>query len=128
MWTSVLFSLPILTLATGTQQDLDWPELWLYYSTNLWVDENIARLEEVWQCDVRAGYRKVLLTDSKFSKLGDMDERYFRNIDRVKRLAGELKLEIVPALFSIGYSNNLLWHDPNLAEGLPVRDSLFVVK
>ena len=38
-----------------------------------------------------------------------------------------LKLEIVPALFNIEYSNNLLWHDPNLAEGLPVKDALFVV-
>ena len=27
----------------------------------------------------------------------------------------------------MGYSNDMLWHDPNLAEGLPVRDSLFVV-
>ena len=104
------------------------PELWLYYSTNLWVDENLTRLEEVWRRAAKSGYRKVLLTDSKFSKLGDMDERYFRNIERVKKLAAELRIEIVPALFSIGYSNDLLWHDPNLAEGLPVRDSLFVVK
>src|ERR1043166_2466331 len=57
-----------------------------------------------------------------------MDGRYFRNIERVKKIAAELKLEIVPALFSIGYSNDLLWHDPNLIEAMPVRDALFVVQ
>jgi hypothetical protein len=43
-------------------------------------------------------------------------------------MAADLKLEIIPALFSIGYSGNMLWHDPNLAEALPVKDALFVVK
>jgi len=38
-----------------------------------------------------------------------------------------LKLEIVPALFNRVIPNNLLWHDPNLAEGLRVKDALFVV-
>jgi hypothetical protein len=56
-----------------------------------------------------------------------MSKPYMSNIDRVKQIAKDLKLEIVPALFNIGYSNNLLWHDPNLAEGLPVKDALFVV-
>jgi hypothetical protein len=70
----------------------------------------------------------VLLADSKFSRLGEMDAHYFRNIERVKKLAADNHLEIVPALFSIGYSNDLLSHDPNLIEGLPVRDALFVVK
>jgi len=77
------------------------------------------------------GYTKILLTDSKFAKLGDlggMEKQYFGNVEKAKKLAGELKLELVPAMFDIGYSNNMLWHDPNLAEGLPVKDSLFVVK
>ena len=37
-------------------------------------------------------------------------------------------IEIVPGVFSIGYSNDLLGADPNLAEGMPVKDALFVVK
>src|SRR5207302_4420733 len=37
-------------------------------------------------------------------------------------------MEIVPSLFAVGYSNDMLWHDPNLAEGLPVKDQAFVVK
>ena len=33
----------------------------------------------------------------------------------------------MPGVFPVGYSNDLLWHDPNLAEGLPVNDTPFVV-
>ena len=100
---------------------------WFYYAQNLWVDKNIDDLEAVFRRAAKAGYTQVLLTDSKFAKLGDMDARYFANIDRVKKLAAELHLEIVPALFPIGYSNDVLWHDPNLIEALPVRDALLVV-
>src|SRR5205085_2428506 len=103
-------------------------ERWVYCAQNLWVDKNIDELELLFRRAAQAGYTHVLLTDSKFSKLGDMDARYFRNVERVKKLAAELRLEIVPAVFSIGYSNDLLWHDPNLIEALPVRAALFVVK
>src|SRR2546421_3328376 len=100
---------------------------WVYCAQNLWVDRNIEQLEALFQRAAKAGYTHVLLTDSKFGKLGDMDARYFRNIERVKKAAADAHLEIVPALFSIGYSNDLLWHDPNLIEALPVIDASFVV-
>src|SRR2546425_657889 len=103
-------------------------ERWVYCARNLWVDKNIDELETLLRRAAKAGYTHVLLSDSKFAKLGDMDERYFRNIERVKKLAAELKLEIIPAVFPIGYSNDLLWHDPNLIEALPVRDALFMVR
>src|ERR1043165_8159319 len=102
-------------------------ERWIYCAQNLWVDKNITELEALFQRAGKAGYTHVLLTDSKFSKLGDMDARYFRNVERIKKAAAEAHLEIVPALFSVGYSNDLLWHDPNLIEALPVKDAPFVV-
>lgn len=118
----------LLLLVLASAPAPERPELWLYYSANLWVEKNVDRLEEVWRRAAKAGYTKVLLADSKFAKLGDMDKRYFAAVERVKRLAAELKIEIVPALFHVGYSNSMLWHDPNLAEGLPVKDALFVVQ
>jgi hypothetical protein len=103
-------------------------ERWLYCSQNLWVDKNIDTLERLMNRAAKAGYTRVLLSDSKFAKLEEMDARYFHNVDRIKGLAAELRLEIVPALFPVGYSNDLLWHDPNLIEALPVREALFVVR
>jgi len=37
-------------------------------------------------------------------------------------------LRLVPAVFPVGYSNELLAQNPNLAEGLPVRNALFEVR
>jgi hypothetical protein len=107
-------------------------ERWLYHSTNLLVGKNIDALETLWRRASAAGYTHVLLADSKFSRLEEMASgnypNYFKHIDRVKRIAAETKLEIVPALFSIGYSNDLLAHDPNLIEALPVKELPLVVQ
>jgi len=100
-------------------------ELWLYYPNNFQANENNQKLEAIWRRAAKAGYTKILLTDSKFAKLGDlggMERQYFSNVEKAKKLAAELKIELVPTMFDIGYSNNMLWHDPNLAEGLPVKE------
>ena len=101
---------------------------WMYCAQNLWVDKNIDTLEALFRRAAKAGYTHVLLTDSKFSRLQEMDAHYFRNVERLKRVARELNLEIVPAIFPIGYSNDLLSHNPNLIEALPVTNALFVVQ
>ena len=119
----LILGLGLLLLPAG----LAAPPLWFYYAQNLWVDKNLDDLEATWRRAAKAGYTHVVLTDSKFGKLGEMDARYFRNIDRVKALAAELKLEIIPVVFPVGYSNDLLWHDPNLIEALPVRDVPLVI-
>jgi hypothetical protein len=37
-------------------------------------------------------------------------------------------LDLIPAVFSVGYGGGILAHDRNLAEGLPVEDAPFLVK
>lgn len=104
---------------------------WVYITTNHQVDSAIDDLEKIMRRAAAAGYTGIQLNDSKFSKLDDlggMEQHYFKNVERVKKLAKELNLELIPGLFSIGYSNDLLWHNPNLAEGLPVIDAPFEVK
>jgi hypothetical protein len=106
-------------------------ELWLYQAANLQVEKNVDALEALWRRAAAAGYTHVLLTDSKFARLGDlggMEKVYFGHVARVRRLAEELKLTVVPALYHVGWSNSMLWHNPNLAEGLPVKDQPFVVR
>ena len=103
-------------------------EKWFYYPTNLAVDKNIDQLEVIWQRAAAAGYTHVLLADSKFSRLGDMDARYFKNVERVKSIAAKLKIEITPAIFPVGYSNDILSRDPNLVEGPPAKDVPLVVQ
>lgn len=105
-------------------------ELWMYQQTNLLRDENIDAAEKLWERAAKAGYTHILLADSKFARLGDLGantDTYFAHLQRLRATAKRLNLQVVPACFGIGYSNELLWHDPNLAEGLPVQGALFVV-
>ena len=120
--------LSLLCAAPASGQSTSGRELWLYYPTNLQVAENVDKLESIWARAAKAGYTHVLLADSKFAKLGDVPDHYFKNLERTKQIAARLKLKLVPAVFHVGYSNDILWHDPNLAEGLPVKNALFVVK
>jgi hypothetical protein len=100
---------------------------WLYYSVNLWVDSNITTLSNVLTRASQSGYTHLLLSDSKFCQLATMDAHYFANVNAVKNLAASLGIEIVPAVFPIGYSNDILFQNPNLIEAMPVTNSLLVV-
>jgi len=127
---SPLFALFVLLSLSfcSPGQSVDLHERWIYYSTNLAVDKNVDALESVMISGAKAGYNGVVLSDSKFGRLGDMERHYFQNIDRVKSIAAGNKMQIIPCVFPVGYSESMLAHDPNLAEGLPVRDALYIVK
>jgi hypothetical protein len=103
-------------------------ERWVYASFNLLVPEQVERLSGLMREAASLGYTHILLTDSKFSRLHEMFDRYFQHVAHVRELAAELGLKLIPALFPLGYSNSLLARDPNLAEGLPVRGALFEVR
>jgi hypothetical protein len=106
----------------------DSDERWIYASKNLQIDASVGEIEQLLKRGKAAGYTHMMLADSKFSRLGDVIDRYFVNARRVKDLAKEHGIEIVPAIFSVGYSNDLLFHDPNLIEALPVVDVPMVVR
>lgn len=101
---------------------------WFYSATNLQVDKNADELIGLIQRAEKAGYNGLMLADYKFNILGRVPDRYFGNAARVREAAEKAKIEIIPAIFSIGYSSGLLAHDPNLAEGVPVRGAPFVVR
>jgi hypothetical protein len=117
-----------LLCSTGLSSAAEPPQKWIYRATNLLVEKNVDELDALLARGRAAGYTHALLADSKFSRLTEMDARYFKNVERVKQAAARHQIEVVPALFSIGYSNDLLGRDPNLIEALPVRDLPLVVK
>ena len=120
----VILGLSITALAQASELR----ERWIYYSSNLAVDKNIDALESVAIRGTKAGYNGLVLSDSKFGRLDELNQHYFQNIDRVKKIAAANHLQVIPCIFPIGYSESLLAHDPNLAEGLPVHDALYVVE
>lgn len=102
-------------------------QFWIYKSTNLLVPAQVEETIQLLQRASKASYTHCLLTDSKFSRLDDLPKRYFEHAEKVRLAAEAAKIELVPAVFPVGYSNDLLHADPNLIEGLPVKDCEMVV-
>ena len=83
-------------------------------------------LEAILRRAAKSGYNGVVLADYKLNILDRVPDHYFKNAARFREICRELKLEIIPAVASFGYSSGILAHDPNLAEGLPARDVPFI--
>lgn len=125
LWSRALVFLLLLVNARAAAPA---KERWLYIPTNFQVDERTDAVIALLERAAKAGYTHALVTDSKFCRLETVTAGYRPNVGRVKAAAAKLHIELVPAVFPVGYSNDLLFHDPNLAEGLPVKDAPFVVK
>ena len=122
----------IATLAAAARaaDTVDLKERWVYFPTNFAVVENVDKLAALFERAHASGYTHAFVTDSKFGHLQELPDQkvYFANVERTKQLAKKFELELVPGVFPLGWSNDILWNDPNLAEGLPVREAVFEVK
>lgn len=101
---------------------------WLYCQTNLQVEKNAGDLVALINRAAKSGYTAVVLADYKLNVLDRVPKHYFTNAEKVKKAAAAAGLEIIPAVAGFGYSSGILAHDPNLAEGLPVKDAPHVMK
>jgi hypothetical protein len=125
----LLPALAVLMLAASAPaQGPAYQDRWFYCSLNLQVEKNADELVKLIERAAKVGYNGVVLADYKLNILDRVPKHYFVNLEKVKKAAKANGIEIIPAVFPVGYSAGILAHDPNLAEGLPVRDAPFVVK
>lgn len=125
---ALLTALAASSFATGPVSGERYERRWFYSMSNLQVADNADKLIALIERAKKSGYNGVVLADYKLNILDRVPDHYFRNVERVQKAAQAAGVEIVPAVFPIGYSNGLLAHDPNLAEGLPVVNAPFVVR
>ncbi|MBC7327860.1 hypothetical protein H5T87_07065 [bacterium] len=90
-------------------------------------DEDIQKIKGILDDAKRNGYNGAVLS-AGLDSLCMKSEKYFKNLKEIKEYCEKLKLEVIPSVFSIGYGGGILSHNRNLAEGMPVKDALFVVK
>jgi len=118
-----------LTLAIAFfQQPADLPYRWVYVGTNLQVEKNADDVCALLVRAKKAGYTGLVLADSKFQRLGEVPDFYFKNAAKVVDSAKKNGMDVVPCVWPVGYASAMLGHDVNLIEGLPVRDAEFVVQ
>ena len=97
---------------------------WLLIQNNFQVAANVARVNAILDRAKAAGYNGAVFADVKFGRLddGSLIDAYPSYLRAVLTHARNLGLTVLPATADFGYSESILWHDPDLAEGLPVRD------
>ncbi len=103
---------------------------WVYLQNNFQVIENVARVKAILDRAAAAGFNGVIFPDGKLGRLedGSLLPRYHTHLDEVLAHARALGMTAMPATADFGYSESILWHDPNLAATLPVRASRHVAR
>ena len=103
---------------------------WIYLPANLYVNDNVARAETLLKRAAAAGYNGVLFTDFKVATWWTLDDpaRWKRNAQAIRRVTRDLGMDLVVCVAPFGYAGGILYHDPNLAAGMPVREAPFVAR
>jgi hypothetical protein len=103
------------------------PHRWVYISRRLRSDQDVEDIRRLAKTASENGLNGVLFA-AALDSIDLQPPEYLQRLEKVKAIFREYKLEMVPNIFSAGYGGGILSHDKNLAEGLPVKDVLFVVK
>ncbi|MCZ7646834.1 MAG: hypothetical protein M5U26_16355 [Planctomycetota bacterium] len=112
-------------LRAGEAAKPEWQKRWVYVPSNLYVNENLPKLEALFKRAKAAGYNGVLFTDYKTFTWWNLDaaERWKANARKLRALCTDLGLELNLCVMPFGYASSLLFNDVNLANGMPVKDA-----
>ncbi len=124
-WILGLILLSAAVVHAQTDQSRQWDKRWLYISSNLYVNENIPKLDQLLQRAHQAGYNGVLFTDYKMFTWWQLDDapRWQANAQKLRAITRQLDMQLAVCVFPFGYAGSLLWHDANLASGMPIRQT-----
>jgi hypothetical protein len=91
--------------------------------------DNPAELDTIRQIARTASEHGLngMVISARLDRLDLMGPEYLKGVRELRAIGKEYKLKIIPLCFSVGYGYSVIAHDRNLAEGLPVKDALFVV-
>ncbi|MCX7016575.1 MAG: hypothetical protein NTW86_29130 [Candidatus Sumerlaeota bacterium] len=126
----ILLAQPFILPAAEAPEAARWQKRWVYLSSNLYVNENLPKIEQILRRAAATGYNGVLFTDYKTGFWWKLDspQRWQANAQRLRQLTRDLKMDLVVCVFPFGYAGSLLWNDPNLAAGMPVKDAPLVAR
>jgi hypothetical protein len=106
----------------------DYSRRWVYYPTNFLVGANTTAAKSQWKQWADWKINAVNLTDYKFDFISTQPKRYFDSLSSANKFAKANYLDIIPSTMSWGYSNGMMFFNPNFATGLQVKWQQFVVE
>lgn len=114
-----------LGLLGAGRGDAAYPDRFVWiFGWGLGQDRDVPEITQVLDRAAQHGLNGAVVSFG-LDTLCKHDADYFRRLEAVRRACEKDKLELIPAVFSIGYGGGILSHDRNLAEGLLVEDAPF---
>ncbi len=123
-WLASLAALLLpLTLRSAPWQDRF---VWIF-DWDLERDAEVEEISRILQTAGRHGFNGAVVSLG-LDTLCRKSPAFFQRLAIFQQVCRTNGLEIIPAVFSIGYGGGFLAHNLHLAEGLPVRNALFRVQ
>ncbi|HYF48015.1 MAG TPA: hypothetical protein VEJ63_01315, partial [Planctomycetota bacterium] len=104
------------------------PVYWFHVMNNTDNEATTAKVYDLMERAAKAGYTGLSLKDGRFIMKRFQTPEYKAKLKKFRERATEMKLTITACLAPLGYGQEMLMNDVNLAEGMPVRDAVFIVK
>ncbi len=104
----------------------DYPNRWAFSMHNLRGTNAVNVLKNILDTMQRYHYNGMQQNDFKYSILEQQPSWYFTNADTIITHAHDRSIEMIPGVAPYGYSEGILWHDPNLAEGFPANGKYII--
>ncbi|MGJ5817803.1 beta strand repeat-containing protein [Paludibaculum fermentans] len=121
----VLFCLAMACTPAHAQQPRIFPERWVYVALNPGEADAVAKFQSIVDTAAGHGLTGIVLNGSFDGNVWN-SPAFKAACAQMRQVAAVKGLEIIPAVFALGYGAGK-GYDPNLMEGLPVNDQLFVV-
>jgi hypothetical protein len=103
-----------------------YPDRWVRIDRSFQSDKDVDVLRELARTAAGHGLTGIVLSGMDGISLGMPED--LERLRKARAIADANHLEIIPEGFNTGYGGALLTSDKNLAEGLLVKDALFVVR
>lgn len=118
----------LLVLLPPTLGAAPWEDRFVWvFGWNLERDADVAEVTTVLQTAGRHGFNGAVVSFG-LDTLCRKSPAFFDRLAAIQQVCNTHGLELIPAVFSIGYGGGFLAHNLHLAEGLPVSNALFKVQ
>ncbi len=107
----------------------DWPDYpirWVFSTHNLMVPSQVTELEGIEDSMAAHKLNGLQQNDFKNNIYDVLDNYYFSHVDTLQAYSVRNNIELIPGVFPIGWSEGILFHDPDLAEGIPTTTRYYI--
>ena len=115
--------------ATGSETSMTLEKRLILLRLNLINEAGLNQGLELMERAAAVGYNGIIFSDTKMNNWFIKDYANWRdNVETLRERTEELGLEFIVSALPYGYCGPMLAHDPNLAEGVPIKNAPMMVQ